>query len=354
VAERQIRELLGSAVADVTPRAADPVADVLRQYRRHRRRVGVAIGAIILLLAAGGFAAVPRFAGGGQRADVFASASPAESTVPVQTGPARPRVVGKEVVAGGLVMPVPPGWHTIDDGKTTYCNVPPRTIAVGFDPVPGGSGKYCGLKPFISVSGARLSAGLLGSLLRGANLRQTTLPGGQSAWMTTWPDTATATFGQRPYNVASLYLPWSGATVHVALDRTGYAEIFPTIRTRPVAPSTLALSASSAQIIGPNSLGRPVNSGPRITDPTVIAQALDRLGGLTAAASNDQACATLNMPTAVVWFNTITGPAAVVITLSDNCAQATSSLGGRVTVPRGFANELWRLLGGSGTVEPAK
>jgi hypothetical protein len=117
VAERQIGELLDGVVADVTPRAADPVAEVLRRYRRYRYQVGVAFAAIMVVLAVGGFAAVPRFVGGGQRADVFASATPAEPTVPVQAGPAKPRVVGKEVVACGLVVPVPPGWHMIDDGK---------------------------------------------------------------------------------------------------------------------------------------------------------------------------------------------------------------------------------------------
>jgi hypothetical protein len=227
-------------------------------------------------------------------------------------------------------------------------------MAVGFDPVPGGTGKYCDLKPFISVVGAQLSVGLLWQQVRGADLRQITLPGGQPAWLPI--QSGSAPLGQRPYNVASLYLPWSGATVHVSLDRTGYAEIFPTIRTRPVTPSTLTLpgNVSSAQILGANGRDRPVNAGPTITDSTVIARALDRLGGLTAAVPNDQACATVNMPTVTVTFSTKAGPVAVVITLSDRCTQATSSLGGRVTVPRGFTNDLWRLLGGSGTVEPAK
>jgi hypothetical protein len=355
VAERQIRELLDYAVADVTPRAADPVADVLRRERRQRHRLVAVVATVVVLLAAAAVATVPRFVGGEYAGDVVASASPTEPTFPVQSDPATPRVVGREVVAGGLVVPVPPGWQTVDDGTTIYCDVPPRTIAVGFDPVPGGSGKYCFEKPFMTVIGVGGLPGSLANASRGhMELRQLTLPGGQPAWFTTSADGAT--LGQRPNNVATLYLPWSGAALGIALDQADFAEIFPTIRTRPVTPSALKLpdKVTRAEMLGPLRPDRPLTARPRATDPAVIGQVLDRLSGLTEVVTNDEACATQDMATAALTLYTAAGPAMVVITLSDGCAQATSSLGGRVTVPRGFTDELWRLLGGSGTLEHAK
>jgi hypothetical protein len=356
VTERQIRDLLDDAVADVTPRAGDPTADVLRRHRRYRRRRGVAVAAIMVLVVAGGIAAVPRLDTRRPGTDALAPAASSEPTIPVQLGPATPRVVGNEVVAGGLVIPIPPGWRTIDDGRTTYCNLPPRTIAVGFEPVPGGTGRYCSQKPYISVIGSRPTPGLLGHQSPVRKLRQMTMPGGQPAWLTYLPNTQG--LGGIAYNDTSVYLPWSGAIVTLGLDMESLGEILSTMRTRPVQLSTLKLPGSvvSAQMIGPISHDLRGKSSPLVTDPAVIAQALDRLNSLTEVVDNDQdACADLAAPTAAVMLNTSTGLAAVVvITLAGYCRQATASLGGRVSVPRGFGNDLWRLLGGRGAVEPVK
>lgn len=349
-----VRELLDCAVAGVRPRAVDPVGDVVRRYRRRRGRVTAAgISAAVVLLAVGVGVAPPRFVGEDNGPEVVASEGPTEPAVAVQTGPASPRIVGNEIIAGGLVMPIPSGWRTIDDATTIYCDVPPRTIAVGFDPVPGGTGEYCDQKPFITITGASFPAWSLPPR-GGIDQRQLTLPGGQPAWLITLPEHDV--LGQRPYNVERLYLPWSGVVVGISLDQADFAEIFPMIRTLPVTPSDLLLpdDVTAVQVFGSSDSDPLSNVGPRVTDATVVAKVLQGLRSLTDVVPNDEACATVDMPTIVLQLNAAAEPASIIITRSDRCAQATSSLGGRVTVPRGFTDELWRLLGGKGTVEPAR
>ena len=357
-----LRELLDSAVAQVQPRAVDPVADVVRRHRTRRRRVVAAAAAALAVLAVISVTAVLRRpATESRHASPGSSASPSEPSaavtnepapprVPVTGGPATPRVVGGEIVAGGLVLPVPAGWQTTDDDSTIYCDVPPRTVAVGFDPVPGGTGPYCHLKPFIDVTGA------IRRDFRDESPRQVTLPGGQPAWVSFGvPDSA---LGQQPgYNVVGLYVPWSGVAVGITLQQDDFARIVPTIRTQPVAPSALVLptDVSRVEIVPPDrGSGFPP---PRVTDPAVTDQVVGRLLGLTEIVPNDNACATADMPTAAVVLGTsgTSGTSAtVVFTLSNHCSQATSSLGGRVQVPAGFVDDLWHLLGGQGALEPTR
>jgi hypothetical protein len=353
--DQRFRELLDNVVADVTPQVVDPVAEVMRRSRRGRRIMVAGGVAVAVVLAVGAAAAIPRFVAADERTDVTASASPTEVATPAQTVPAIPRVVGEEVVAGGLVVPVPPGWRTVDDAATVYCDVAPRTIAVGFDPVPGGTGKYCGLKPFISVAGLSVQGGWALRQHPGVSQRQLTLPGGQPAWLSVTPrDDA---LGQQPFTVVRLYLPWSAAVLAISLDQKDFAQIFPTIRTRPVTPSVLSLpdNVTGVQAFGPgDSASWSSKSGPRSRDPATVHDVLQRLQSLTDVVPNDEACATADMPTVVLQVGSAASSATIVITVSEHCAQATSSLGGRVAVPPGFTDQLWRLLGGDGTVEPTK
>jgi hypothetical protein len=324
---------LDEAVRDTDPMAE--VAEVVRRYHRGRRRTTVSCVAGVVALAILGVGAIGQL---GARTPGPGTAVSIKT--PSTTAPAIPLLIDGEVIVDGLTVPVPDGWQAIDR-RATYCDIPPRTVVVGFDPVPGGEGRHCGLKPIIIVA----AQGQWSSERRA--VRQLTLPGGQPAWVAT--GSSNVAFGKRPgYNVARLYLPWSRAMVGLTLEADEFAAVLASIRARPTQPSALVLPAH-VNVVSSTYRGAPQRSA----DPAAVAEVLRRLGGLSDAVSDKRVCAHPDLPALAIDLQAGSSSATVVITLSSTCMEVTSSLGGRVSAPQGYANDIWRMLGGSGTVEPA-
>lgn len=130
----RLRELLDEAVANVTPRRSDPVADVLRQGQVRRRRTVMAAALFVALTLVGVVTAValvpvkggPDVVGGTTDPSMTPTNSPTGTTGPsispsnspteVATNPPfppqpTPKVVAGRVVSDGLSFPAPAGSY---------------------------------------------------------------------------------------------------------------------------------------------------------------------------------------------------------------------------------------------------
>jgi hypothetical protein len=338
----RIRALLEEAVADAQPRELNPLPAVLRQARasRRRTRTHAAVGVGFAVLALLGVAVVAQAPPSPDGLDVAA----VRPGAPV-TAPAVPVVEDGKVRAGGTTIPIPDGWRLLKSDPPR-CMIAPRTLYVGsqiraFDS-PCRRAAETGLSSF----GVRpYSEQDLTMAQRADAYEQITLPGGQPGWVSGATLDASS---KEPKTVqrVQLFLPWSGAKINFITSRDELKQILATIRTEPVTPAKLMLPASASAARWSVAVGKTEI----IDDPVQFRRLRVLLAGLTDVVPNEAACGP-NVPIRRIELvdeqNKI--QETIAIGYSPDCAQATSSLGGRVRIPAGVLQELTELFAESKT-----
>ncbi|MCM0675006.1 hypothetical protein NCC78_09935 [Micromonospora phytophila] len=368
----RIRSLLDAAVAETRPRAAAPVPEVLRRSRAARRRrlatAGAAGVVAVALLATGGLVAAARTGTTPAGTDPSAAAGPIPPPLPsvrptVLPSPGwRPwpkvaaTVVDGTVRVHGLILPVPDGWQVHNDPPQplTDCQISQGSVLINVDHAP--SGMECPQVPAqIHVNRWQPSVyppGLPAKFHEG--ISEVVLPGGYPAWLT--DNEVNNVRASQRYEwsaVSQVQLPWAGAALAWEMSSGSVPGFISSITSEPVPARRLGLpdNAPTARLT--------IRDQEQIdsTDASSVSRVLDRLreldqvvqdGELPCAsapelvpgwrlAGKDMASLTLSYPSGM--------PQAVVaISSTDDCAFATSSLGGRVWLPPGFLAELRGLL----------
>jgi hypothetical protein len=348
---QRITALLDAAVSDLEPQAADPVSAVIRRGRAARRRAVVAGAVAVVAALTGGIVVNDQLVGRDARPVV------AEQ-------PPIPRLVNGNVVAGGLILPVPKGWRVVAAGSAP-CGRLTDTILIG-----GPDDAGCAWAP-ITVAGTWHTSpgGLVTAFdpltggLTVSTPRQITLRGGEPAWLD-W-DTIAERLQPRPDAHAEfnrLLLPWSKVSIMLRVDGPAQQRIIDSIRTSPAPASRLVLPAAAglAELTTPDAPREYAS----ITDPATIAQVLGLMGEHTTTVDRGRACSTQAHPTARLTFRAserrslrlpppvnperVTATfdvTTIIITLADDCYEAVSSRGGRVRLTKPTVDELRRLFG---------
>jgi hypothetical protein len=173
---------------------------------------------------------------------------------------------------------------------------------------------------------------------------QITLPGGQPGWVTTLDGLVVK---PKTVQVVQLFLPWSGANINFITSPDELKQILATIRTEPVTPTKLVLPASASAARWSVAAGK---SPETIVDPVQFRVLRVLLAGLTDVVPNEAACRA-NVPTMRIELVDEQNKIQETIAISDSpdCAQATSSLGGRVRIPAGVLPNLTQLFAKSRT-----
>lgn len=327
----RVRQLLNEAVVGVEPRAADPVAAVLGRARHSRRR-RVAGGSVLTA----GLLVVAVVAVGTLRLD-RAEPPPTRFATPVP-GPVTVTVENGVVRAGGLRLPVPPGW-TVVTANQPFCETARRTLFINSRPTSGGSCTEG--PPIITVDGTADSR----VVRAGASWQQMILPGGQPAWLSGIGASALdPTQPGSEYRTLGMDLPWSGVAVTFLMTRAELQPIVASIRTDPVRPGPLVLPAGAVKAVISTGVRGPAEA--TITDPSRVEDLRATLAGLREPAPADTGCPA-ETPLRHITFIDADGAvlAAVMVSMTAACSEATSSRGGRVTVPAG----LWGPLAGKVT-----
>lgn len=348
----RIRELLEGAVSGVQPRITDPLPTVVGRARRAQVRV-VAAGAMAIVVLTGGAVL------GGQ---MITSRTPAESVAGLGSPPV-PRVVNGTIVAGGVTVPVPHGWRVLQQGASAPCRELDDTALIAGPDQPS-----CLIAP-LEVSGTARTASVgLGGLDIKGNLvvgpvPMVTLTGGEPGWLDALPKDAVAT-GRPDYGHNRLLLPWSKLSIVLRGGAAEQQRVIDSIRTRPgpekrlVLPDTVRHAELTVRPNGSNRL-----SHGTIREPAKIDAVLRLLRQQRTVPQNKRACSTATDPTARLILD---GPSAdqpaltpstgeslpepgdgttIVITLADDCREAVSSNGGRVSLTADTLAELHRLFG---------
>jgi hypothetical protein len=347
--------LLDEAVSGLEPRSSDPVGDVVARRRVARRRcLGAGILAVAVLI--GGGVAVDRLGGNGDGVPVGG----------VVGEPPIPELVGDNVVAGNLILPVPQGWRVLPASVPADCakgTVFDNTILIGG---PGDGG--CALAPIevrsrpIEVygrSGVSPGGRVVGPLSANGDPiitspRTYTLRGGEPAWLMTAvddpmnrpeKDRGLHYYGQY-YN--SLLVPWSRVSVELRVSGPEQQRIIDTMRTAPHPRSgrlALPATAAKATLTVPDATDQysPAGHGV-ITDPTTVAAVLGLLREQTSVVDDAHACAGPGQRVARLSLDRTT----VIISLGGGCQEAVSSDGGRVRLSNRAMSKLMRMFGVAG------
>ncbi|MFC6019247.1 hypothetical protein ACFP2T_23945 [Plantactinospora solaniradicis] len=359
----RIRSLLDAAVADTRPRVVDPVSEVLRRgraHRRHRLAITAAAGTVaIALLATGGLVAANRGSGGTTTANPSPSAS-APPTLPSEASKrpnSRPTVAATvtdgEVRANGLILAAPKGWQVVQGGgqQMTDCDVVPRSVLINVRLGPGGNcnsparinvGPW-GTKSYRSEESKKFSEGI----------SEIVLPGGQPAWLTDNDVENFRVFERSGAAAFNMGFPWAGTAFGIEVAPEELDLVLGSISSEPVAPGRLVLPDNSPTA----ALGQRDRDRIDSTNASAISQVLERLRGLDRVVQPDELpCASAQPLTpsrklagkdmAALTLHYPSGPAQAVVAISstDECAFATSSMGGRVWLPAGFLAEIRALL----------
>ncbi len=339
--------LLDEAVSGLEPRSSDPVGDVVARRRVARRRcLGAGVLAVAVLIG-GGVAVGDRL--GGNRDGVPVGGIVAKPPIP--------ELVGDNVVAGNLIVPVPQGWRVLptsvpaDCGKGTVFD---NTILIGG---PGDGG--CAFAP-IEVrgwpdpnSGGIGAGGTSGELtLRSPSIY--TLRGGEPAWLMTAVDDPMNRpekdrglhYYNQYYNI--LQVPWSMVNVELRVSGPEQQRIIDTMRTAPHPRSgRLALPATAARatLTVPDATGRYSPAGHGVTtDPTTVAAVLGLLREQASVVDDAHACAGSGQRVARLSLDRTT----VIVSLGGGCQEAVSSDGGRVRLSDRVLSKLKRMFGVAG------
>ncbi|MBE1486238.1 hypothetical protein [Plantactinospora soyae] len=357
----RIRSLLDAAVADTRPRVVDPVSEVLRRgraHRRHRLAVAGAAGAVtIALLATGGLVAANRGGGGTTTANPSPSVS-APPTLPSETSrrPSSRRTVAAtvtdgEVRANGLVLTVPDGWQVVPESgqQVTDCDVVPRSVLINVRWSPGGD---CDARAQIQVgSWGTMSYRSESPKKFSEGISEIVLPGGQPAWLT---DNDVGNFRVKgPWAAFNIGFPWAGTSFGVEVAQQELDLVLGSISSEPVVPGRLVLPDTSPFV----ALGQRDRDRIDSADTSAISQVLERLRGLDQVVQTDELPCASPLPLtpsrklagkdmAALTLHYPSGPAQALVAISstDECAFATSSMGGRVWLPAGFLAEIRALL----------
>jgi hypothetical protein len=359
----RIRSLLDVAVADTRPRVVDPVSEVLRRgraHRRHRLAVAGAAGAVtIALLATGGLVAANGGGGGTTTANPSPSAS-APLTLPSLPGKGRNRptvaatVTDGEVRANGLILTVPNGWQVVHDSdrQVTDCDVVPRSVLINVRWSPGGN---CDARAQIKVTPwgpESHRSGMPKTFSEG--ISEVVLPGGQPAWLTDNDVGNFRVFERSGWAAFTTGFPWAGTGLDIEVAPEELDLVLDSISSEPVTPGRLVLPDTSPRA----SLGQRDRNRIDSTNASAIAQVLGRLRGLDRVVQTDDLpCASAppltpgrklagkDMAALTLHYPSGAAQAVVAIGGTDECAFATSSMGGRVWLPAGFLAEIRALLG---------
>ncbi|GLY23627.1 hypothetical protein [Micromonospora sp. NBRC 101691] len=366
----RIRALLDTAVADTHPASVDPVPEVLRRGAAARRRqvtTGLAGVLTLALLVGGGLVATGWPTGDASGADPAASPTGRRTPDPLpdgsdRKGTPRPFLVelgdDEAIRVNGLVVPAPPGWRVNRDVSRplTYCEVPARTILVDVNISPGGD---CDAQPMVMVRHWQpwYSRPNLPARTFSSGLTEVVLPGGQPAWFDD-NDVDNLSAAQRGRWAAfNVEMPWSGAGLTVEMTPTEVNPFVASIHSTTEKPGRLILpeTAPAAQ------LGQRGHERIDSTDAAAVAKVLNRLRDLDRPVDEDELTCSSAEPLTPAWKPAArdmaaltllypSGPpqAVVAISSTDDCAFATSSMGGRVWLPEGFLTEIRALLAPAG------
>ncbi|MFI7574551.1 hypothetical protein [Micromonospora sp. NPDC049497] len=366
----RIRSLLDAAVADTRPRVADPVPEILRRGRANRRRhlatAGAAGTVAVALLATGALVAANRTGTGTPAANPSASADAARTSPPLPSerptrdvgAPPEPRkvaatVTDSEVRINGLILKIRSGWRAVrgDSGKpVTDCEVTPGSILVNANWIPGGT---CDARAQIQVRPWQPRS------YRGAPTRfsegvsEVILPGGQPAWLTDNDVNNLRVSERSTWAAFNVDLPWAGAGLVVETPAAELDTLLGSVSSEAVPSGRLVLpdSAPTASLAGAK------QDRLDSTDASAVAKVLDRLRGLDRAVNDGELpCASAqqlsplwkaagrDMATLTLTYPSEMPQAVIAISSTDDCAFATSSMGGRVWLPAGFLAEVRALL----------
>jgi len=253
-------------------------------------------------------------------------------------------VSGGYVRTGGLAVPIPPGWPVIQDKWLTYCEVPANAFLVNVSMAdapcdPASKASVHRWRPYstpASVAELRL-------------INEVVLPGGQPLWLS-----SNELANVRAAPSVNVNAPWAAASVSIRGQRSQVEALLRGITADPVAPARLKLPATSPAVQLSLSAQKQLTS----TDPAVIEQVRALLAALDQPVRPEE----LPCPGAKKVIGTwkLAGADMVALTFIDarghqatatvaintgnNCAVATSSLGGRVHLPPGFLGRVKQLL----------
>ncbi|MEV0329550.1 hypothetical protein AB0H63_24345 [Micromonospora echinospora] len=365
----RIRALLDSAVADTHPTSVDPVPEVLRRGAAARRRqvtTGLAGVVTVALLVGGGLVATGWPTGDASGIGPAASPTGRRTPEPLPDDSsgrsARPFLVeigdDQQIRVNGLVVPVPPGWRVTRDLSRTpaYCEVPARSVLVDVNVGPGGD---CDAHPMVLVRHwqPRHSPPNLPARTFSSGLTEVVLPGGQPAWFDDNDVDGFAAFGRSRWAAFNVEMPWAGAGLTVEMTPAELDPFAASIHSATERPGRLVLpkAAPAAQ------LGQRGHDRIDSRDATAVAKVLDRLRDLDRTVDEDELTCSSAEPLTPAWKPAArdmaaltlmypSGPpqAVVAISSTDDCAFATSSMGGRVWLPEGFLAEIRALLAPAG------
>jgi hypothetical protein len=367
---KHLAQLLDDAVAGVQPRDADPVPNVVRRGQRARLRSAAMSAATVLAAFALTVWTVATNTGGTPVPDGVAA-------------PPTPEVVGGEIVAGALRLPIPPGWQVVDAASDRPCEELGDRVIVLVGPT---SAARCSPTqitvrgtPTVNPGGVVLN---FGSFFEDPPVdavvvstpRMLALPGGEPAWVN-W-------YGVKPSGVL---LPWSKVAVDFNRDLQDERSIIDSMRSVPKPATRLVLPDAVHAVELTVPFGDEQTEYGRSTDDQTIAAVMALLDKQRSVVSNEGACSRLDHPTARLTLKTTPDasrpprptasysasyassppegapsgpwpspsepvdysdqPTTVIINLSADCREAVSSAGGRVLLPAPVVNRVKELLG---------
>ncbi|MEU8081927.1 hypothetical protein AB0B31_41505 [Catellatospora citrea] len=300
--------------------------------------------------------------------EVAASPSPLPSPLPRVL---EPEVVDGEVRFNGLIIPLAKGWKYREvETAVDYCAIEPKTVVLAMNGLsPGGD---CTAHAQIQLSDGWLPyynahpALLARKFSLGFN--EIVLPGGQPLWLDDNEVHNIVRGMQSSFTAGGLAAPWAAARLSYEMTPAEAATVLQSIRGLP-APVTRLVVPDGVTDVYLNLHGETVHS----TDPAVVKQVIEQLRGLERMVQPSElpcAGAKVISPRLPGWslaakdmaqldlvtVNPSASPAnartsvlnrvTVGIGTSTECSYATSSDGGRVWLPAGFAAELHQLIGG--------
>jgi hypothetical protein len=343
----RIRSLLDRAIEDVRPRLSEPGSELTRRgqasQRRMRALTAMTAAAVAVITATGGV----MIAGGGSGSQTPAadpSTDPKLESAPTVSV----EVIDGEVRAGGLVLPVPPGWQVIRDKKMDYCDVPDKTILINTNPIPGSCNAHNQISigafsPIRMVNESGWGSG------RGQGVNELVASGGAPVRLTENNFENVEGMETAPFAVFAFDLPWSRLHVNVEMNTADVDRILGAIRIEPVDPGLLVLPESATRLY----VEYPGRPRQRFEDPNFVGRVLEQLraadrpvgaGELPCGQAEpllaSWAPAALEMINLVFTDASGTSLGTVAVSRDANCAFATSLSGGRVWLAEDSVNEL--------------